>query len=102
MQQHYLIDRYLVWDSPDRDYWTLGRFKVQQNDLLFLVEQIQPADGEPAIGGDVLINLMHLTIDDDDRCLPRAQVFEDLAAVRNFVAEFNKPPAEKVVKLVKS
>jgi hypothetical protein len=102
MAQHSLIGRYLVWDVPDREYWTLGRFKAKVSDFFFLVEQLQPTDGEPAIGGDFFVALGQLTIDDDDRASPRAMVFDSFEAVRRYFAEFEKPPGEKVVKLVKS
>ena len=100
MTEHPLIGCYLVWDSPDRSYWTLGRFKTQLAEKLFLVEPRRPADDGPALGGDYVVHLGQL-VEEDDRASPAAQIFEDFAAVQSYVAEFEKPVAEKVVKLVK-
>ncbi len=103
MSQHPLIGRYLVWDEPDRKHWTLGRFKAEVNEYIFLVQALQPADGEQATCGDYLVNLNQIIIDDNyDRAFPIAQIFDDFEAVRDYMAEFNGPAAEKVVKLVKS
>lgn len=101
---HPLIGRYLVWDCPTREYWTLGRFKERINRWVFLVEQLRRSDGESACGGDFLIHLHYLAVDDDTpdaQTIPRAQIFDDWEAVQRYVAEMEGPPADKIVKLVK-
>ncbi len=100
--RHSLIGFYLMWEPPDRSFWTLGVFRAQLSEWVFLVEPMRPADGEPTRSGQYIVNLHDITAEDaEEAANSRAQIFADWAAVQRYVAMMDEPAAEKVVRLVR-
>lgn len=97
-----LLGRYLLWEDNARGYNTLSYFKTRLMMTLYLMEQLQSADGDVGMGGDYVLNLNALGLDDsDDKSYPRAQIFntyEDYREFRDWVPEDTDRP--KVAQLV--
>ncbi len=80
-----VTDKLLCWDSADGDHYTLSRFKTRLTTVLYLMEPLIPSDGTRGMGGDYVLNLNAIgLLDNDDKSWPRAQVFDDYDAFREF------------------
>ncbi len=96
-----LINRLAMIDSPDGEYFTLVRFRERITKTMYLVECLNPQTGEPNKVGSYLLNVYLLMLQPGEEHT-RAKIFDDWAAVRAYLDWVDEPPAEKVVKLVKS
>jgi hypothetical protein len=96
-----MIDRLAMIDSPDEESYSLVRFRERLSRHLYLVECLNPSTGEPNKLGSYLLDLRVLSLCPGAEHA-RAKVFDDWAAVRAFLDWVEEPPAERVVKLVRS
>lgn len=96
-----MINLLAMIDDPDEGHWTLVRFRERVTKTMYLVECLNPQTGEPNKIGSYLVDL-HLLMLQPGEDYARAKIFPDFAAVRTFLDWVDEPPAEKVVKLVKS
>lgn len=95
-----MLNKLAMIDAPDGEFWTLVRFKERVTESMYLVECLNPQDGEPNKMGSYFLDV-HLLMLQQGEEHARAKVFKDFAAVLAFLDWVEEPPAEKVVKLVK-
>jgi len=95
-----LLGKHIIHDQPDGEYFTLARFRERITKYLYLVEALNPQNGEPNHLGCYLVDLRLLMLHPGEDHAG-AKIFDDYAAVKAFLAWADEPPADKVVKLVR-